>query len=66
MLNKATGVTTSTRLKLVNFIYHSMLHSANNNPNIHRLTPSLQFKIMGESIGMKNRSLKVLMKNKTN
>lgn len=53
MLNKATGVTTSTRLKLVNFIYHSMLHSANNNPNIHRLTPSLQFKIMGESIGMK-------------
>lgn len=58
MLGKSTGVTQSTRLRLVNFIYHSMLHSANNDPHINRLTPALQFRVMAESIGIAQNKVK--------
>lgn len=55
MLSKAVGVSSISRLKLTSFVFHSMMHEAHNNPNIGRLTPSLQFRLMGESIGMKKK-----------
>lgn len=46
MLAKSRGVSTTSRLRLVNFVIHSLKHEAKNDPNINRLTPSLQFRLM--------------------
>lgn len=52
MLAKSLSISSRSRLTLVNFVFHSMLHEATNDPNIHRLTPSLQRRLMAESIGL--------------
>lgn len=53
MLEKSTSISTNSRLKLINFLFHSLMHEANNNPNLNRLTPKLQRSIMAETIGLK-------------
>jgi hypothetical protein len=43
-----------------------MIHESNHNPNIDRLTSSLQVKLMGESIGLKKKVHKSVISEEMN